>query len=427
MKENIFTTEKEKAVQILSKMNSQLNSLNEILKNANSLFKDIDKQDKNYRKLNDTLQTINDTTKKAISIFNANKKKIATKLSEAENFYDKKYIPLINKINHPQSGLSARLKETEKDYISYKKIRADCEVKCKEIATLVKDCETKSKELAKIEAVIKAFYKSSEASSKKIKDLEIEAKVTHSKIKQIHQELLSLEINSKKSGVNITGYEKHSKDLNQKIIDYHKVSQEKLEDIQKVYEIAHETGLSGEFEKRRNDLYKEINNWKWWIFGASLLLLVGIIILFIWQYQANGNKFDEIFDFNFYVRFLIFSPIVYYLYFVSSQYNKAKKLHDKYAFKTTLSMTIKSHIELLTRNDYFNKAKENDKILDFILDGFRIIYNEPYVFDNYKMKIKLANFEIDLQRKMIDKLSEITGSETKGNLIQATVETNSNK
>ncbi|MDR0661569.1 MAG: hypothetical protein LBG19_12465 [Prevotellaceae bacterium] len=421
-KHSTIEIQKEKAEEIVKKMNAQLASINAVLKNANTILGNIDKRDKDYKKLNDALLSINAKTKEAILLFEADKKSIEKKLSEANRFYTQKYLPLQNKINDPSEGLSAILKETQKDYKAYKIAKADCVAKFKEIVDITKNSGIKSKELAKIESAVLKFYKSAEANTAKINSLLVKADETCSKINQIYRDFLELKKTSKDLVDNISTLEKDSNTLKTDIEDHHKTSKEKLEDIQKIYEIAHETGLSGEFEKRRNSLNVETKKWEKYIIWTSIVLLIGVALLFVWQFKANNNRFDKVFDINFYVRFLIFSPIVYYLYFVSTQYNKAKKLHDKYAFKTTLSMTIKSHIELLTQNGYFDDAGQCDKILNFILDGFRKIYNEPYVSESYKMKIKLANFEIGLQKKLIEKLSEMTNCESGNNAIQAVIE-----
>jgi len=50
----------------------------------------------------------------------------------------------------------------------------------------------------------------------------------------------------------------------------------------------------------------------------------------------------------------------------------------------------------------------SNQILEFVLDGFRNIYCEPSSSsDDYKMRVKLANVEIELQKKIIDKLAEL--------------------
>ena len=56
------------------------------------------------------------------------------------------------------------------------------------------------------------------------------------------------------------------------------------------------------------------------------------------------------------------------------------------------------------------------------MKGFGKIYNEPYADDSYKMKVKIANFEIDLQKKLIEKLSEITGHDCTAGAVQTVIE-----
>lgn len=410
------------AEQIVAKMNEQLMSINAVLKNANAILTKIDKKDKEYQKLNNTLLSINATTKVAIKSFDADQRKIKAKLSEANRFYDEKFVPVAKKVNDPQRGLPIILKTIQKDYEAYKIVKEKCVAKFDEIANAAKECRAKSKELAGIEKAIIKFHKNAEASTFQIGELLIAAGKTNTTINQIHKDLTILHETSKKSAKNIETLEGESKSLNADIAEYHRISDENKKAIEKIYGIAHETGLSGEFEKRRNTLGNEIRKWEKFVLWTSVALLAGVIMLFVGQLWANKWEFDDVFDLNFYVRFLVFSPVVYYLYFVSTQYNKAKKLHDKYAFKTTLAMVIKSHIELLTQHGYFDEDGQCNKILDFILKGFGKIYNEPYTDDNYKMKIKLANFEIDMQQKIIDKLGEITGYESGNNAIQTVIE-----
>jgi hypothetical protein len=68
-------------------------------------------------------------------------------------------------------------------------------------------------------------------------------------------------------------------------------------------------------------------------------------------------------------------------------------------------MTIKSHIELLTHVENFQSPERLDKILDFIIEAFNKIYNEPYSNDDFKMKVELANIKLDLQKNLLDKIN----------------------
>ncbi|WP_251214433.1 hypothetical protein [Alistipes muris] len=399
---------RQKAVELVAEITVLKNSLNSIFKETNSLFSGIKSNDKIYKSLVEKLDIINKETAIAIAGFKGDKNKIIKLLNEAEKFYKDKYSPLAAKYAIKKKEFVADTISADKERKKFEKLKRDCMSQYNEIVLLGKNYKARIIELKKIENAMQNLHRAAEQNKGKIDKLQEavtlaqkEATISNSNIKVLERECISLT-------KNIRAYARESDVNNQKIVKLHRDSETKLAEIQRIYEIASETGLGGEFEKRRNSLNAEIKKWEIYILATSILLFVGIIGLFIFQLGINQWVLNATFDLNFYVRFLIFSPVVYYLYFISIQYSKAKQLHDKYAFKVTLSMTIKSHIELLTQQGYFKEEKHLDQILGFVLDGFRNIYCEPNnSSDDYKMRIKLADVEIELQKKIIDKLAEL--------------------
>ncbi len=398
---------REQASQLVEEIRSIKDSLTSILHETDTLFKNIKSNDKGYKALIEKLNDINERTLIAITAFKKDQSQITRYFKEADKFYQDKYLPLTEKYAITKKEFTTNANNAEKDAKKFKELKAECTSKYEEIIVLGKNYKAKITELKKIEAAIQKLHKASEQNKGKIDDLYRVITEVHKdillkceNIKELHSECDNLTKDIQK-------YRQESDSNNQKIHKLHETSKVTLSEIQKIYEIASETGLSGEFEKRRDTLKKEIDKWGKYIFLTSILLFGGILALFVFQLGLNCWKLDDTFDLNFYIRFLIFSPVVYYLYFISVQYSQAKELHDKYAFKTTLSMTIKSHIELLTQQGYFNEKEHVDKVLKFILDGFRNIYSEPNKnSENYKMKVKLANIEIELQKKIIAQLSK---------------------
>ncbi|NCE72384.1 hypothetical protein [Odoribacter sp. Z80] len=398
---------REQASQLVEEIRSIKDSLTSILHETDTLFKNIKSNDKGYKALIEKLNDINERTRIAITAFKKDQSQITRYFKEADKFYQDKYLPLTEKYAITKKEFTTNANNAEKDAKKFKELKAECTSKYEEIIVLGKNYKAKITELKKIEAAIQKLHKASEQNKGKIDDLYRVITEVHKdillkceNIKELHSECDNLTKDIQK-------YRQESDSNNQKIHKLHETSKVTLSEIQKIYEIASETGLSGEFEKRRDTLKKEIDKWGKYIFLTSILLFGGILALFVFQLGLNCWKLDDTFDLNFYIRFLIFSPVVYYLYFISVQYSQAKELHDKYAFKTTLSMTIKSHIELLTQQGYFNEKEHVDKVLKFILDGFRNIYSEPNKnSENYKMKVKLANIEIELQKKIIAQLSK---------------------
>lgn len=400
---------RQKAVELVAEITTLRNSVADIFQDANSVLGSIKFNEKVYKSLVEKLYVINDETKTAIVGFKRDKNQIIKYLNEAERFYKEKYAPLATKYATKKKEIAADASGADKERKKFEKLKKDCLSLYNEIVILGKNYKARIVELKKIENVIQNLYRAAEQNKGKIDKIQEavaivqkEVTISNNHIKVLERECVSLTTNIRK-------YANESNANNQKIAKLHSDSEIILAQIQEIYEIASETGLSGEFEKRRNSLNSEIKKWEKYILWTSILLFVGILGLFIFQLSINDWILNATFDLNFYVRFLIFSPIVYYLYFISVQYRKAKQLHDKYAFKVTLSMTIKSHIELLTQQGYFKGEKHIDQILEFVLDGFRNIYCEPNnnSSDDYKMRIKLADVEIEMQKKIIDKLAEL--------------------
>lgn len=373
---------------------------------AEKTYSHIDLKDVEYKKLINSLNRINSTTEEAIVNFRKDRDMIKTLLTQANNFYDKKFLPLSEKIEDKENGFRAKITSSNRELRELEKIKNDCSKQYDQIKRFVSDYKTKSRELSNINSNIRRLSESTERNKKKTDtllegilkaDKEIKTILSNSRKHDSETDTLEASIRNK---------ETISKDLLDKIQKLFNVSEEKKNAIEKVYQVAHRTGLSGEFENRRNNLEKEKNTWGKWVLGTSIVLLVSLIALFVCQlwlydFDLEANNFD----YNFYIRFLILSPIVYYLVFCSSQYNKTKKLQDKYSFKTTLAMTIKSHIDLLMSEENFQEPDRINKILDFIIEGFEKIYNEPYANDDFKMKVELANIKLDLQKNLLEKLN----------------------
>jgi len=380
-------------------------NIQDVLVDADELYSQIDKKDEKYKKLTQSLDRINKTTESAIANFRTDKENIKRLLTQANSFYEKKFIPLSQKIEDSNTGFRAKITQSSSELKELEKIKVNCGKQYDEIKRFVSEYKTKSQELRTINSTVRRLSESSERNKKKTDVLYDSVRKADIEIRTLLSKNQTRNTETQNLANSITEREKESKILLSKIEQLFNDSDSKRKAIEDVYQISHLTGLSGEFGNRRNDLKDELQVWEKRILNWTTGLLVGLILVFIGQLALYDFKIAGTnFDFNFYVRFSILSPIVYYLVFCSTQYNKAKSLYDKYSFKTTLAMTIKSHIDLLTKEENFNQPERMDKILDFILEGFAKIYNEPYSEEDFKMKIKLANMKIDLQKNLLNKL-----------------------
>jgi len=403
----------------LEKKKEQANKLvQEILKIKNDsqtfqdsikrLYDKINSKDQEFSRHIEFIDNFKQTSKDVIETLKYDKNKIQTLLNQVNTFYESKYLPLLEQIEHKESGFKARITKNNNLNKELEKIKKECSNKYVEIKKYVIEYQKKLKELSVLNLKIRKLADSVEKNKLKSDKFLSSITIANNEVVRLISEIRS---EKKESSQLFTEIQRINENSQKCVIDIktnHEEANEKLIAIQKIYEIAHETGLSGEFENRRNHLKVDINKWEKRIFIISFVLLIGLIVLFIcqlWLYKWDLT--NKTFDVNFYVRFLILSPIVFYLTFCSTQYSKTKKLYDKYSFKTTLAMSIKFHIELLTQNDKFQDKESMDKLLDFIINAFKKIYDEPYNDENYKMKIKLSNLELNLQKRFLEKLDEI--------------------
>jgi len=402
-----LNSKKEQADKILLEINDKHNKVIETKEKCDGLLKSIQLSANENKRINSTLVKIKTISDQLLKELNSKKQQLNTQFINVNSFFEKKYLPLILKIENPETGIAAKINSTK---------------------TLSKEIEKESNLINKQYDVIKKQSSEYRRIAQNLKTLETSTRKIYEyiqdkkpKFEEILKNLLEIEKNVKGSSSEIKkllnesskDYTEISSLKDKSITEYSMLASNKedsnnlLDSIREIYEIAAQTGLSGEFENRRNKLIHETKKWEISLQIVTFILLAGIIGLFflqlkLYDWDLNAHNFD----FNFYIRFLILSPIVYYIYFCNKQYEKTKKLLDKYSFKTTLAMSIKSHTELLLTNKHFQKEERIDHILEFIINGFNKIYNEPYSDDNFKLRLKLANIEFDIQNRIMDKIKQ---------------------
>lgn len=396
-----LASRKKQAEKLVSEIETELQAIGTFKNSAKNLISEISTDNKNYKKIVSSLNRINSNVQNSVDRFNNEKIKITQLLNQAEKFYNKQYIPLKQKIENSETGFKAKINEHNVLSKKLKSIENECNKKYSEVKTIITDLKKTVRELRTIDTSIRNLHTT--ISKNKIAS---ETKLT---------EIIKLEKNSNLLNSKIVQLEKKSTTLFESIKTSEKKSLEKLDviktnlstsddtlkRIQEIYDIAAETGRSGEFENRRNKLKSEVGKWETRVLIASAALLISVIGLFILQLWLLNWKITDL-KINFYLRFILLSPVIYYLIFCANQHSKTQKLYDKYSFKTTLAMSIKHHIELLIKQDLFIQKGQIEKVLDFVLEAFNKIYNEPYSDDDYKMKVKLANIELELEKKMIE-------------------------
>jgi hypothetical protein len=407
MEDENLISQKKQTDKIIEEINKKHNKISQIKENCDLLFKEIQSSTNNNKKIESSLSKIKSTSEQIFDDLNKKKNEINVQFINVNNFFEKRYLPLIKKIDNPENGFAIKIEKTNSYYKEIEKTSNSVSKLYEEIKKHVTEYRRIAQSLKSLETSTQKIFDFISDKKPKIEEIFKNISETEKNVKSSYTEIKRLLTESKKDNESITSLKELSSNDYSEILSKKDESDKLLTRIQEIYEIAAETGLSGEFENRRNNLKIEVGKWEKRLLIVTLTLLGCLFGLFIFQlYLYNWDIKGHNFDLNFYVRFLILSPIVYYLIFCSTQHDKVKKLHDKYSFKTTLAMSIKSHIELLLSNKHFQTQERIDSILEFIISGFNKIYKEPYSDEDYKLKLKLANIELDIENRILEKLTK---------------------
>lgn len=400
-----LNSKREEANKIVSEILEKSIELDKRLDESTKIINHLITNSKNSDGLNSSLKSTISSTNKTLERFRAEKTKVNTILKNVNSFYDKKYIPLLAKIEDKQSGFQAKLNNSKKETEEILKYKSIAISQYEEIKKIAIDLKSKYPELKRLDTNIRKLAINATNDSNKTKSLKDSIQLLEIKIKKTNTEIQALFKASEKDSKEIEILLNNSNNDIENITKNSAESNKILFEIQRIYDLAAQTGLSGEFERQKLQLSQQLKKWEFRIFIISIVLLISIISLFLLELKLYDWKLKSI-DMNFYLRFILFSPIIYYLYFCTNQFGEAKKLYDKYAFKTTLAMSIQNHIKMLLDEEKFD-INAKDKILEFVLNGFQKIYSEPYTENNLRIGLKLQSIEMNLEKKLFEKLNEL--------------------
>lgn len=396
---------KEQAEALFSDLSLKATELEKRIVAINEQLKNTRTENKEEQKTWNALKQIFNTANESVERFKKDKQVLSSLLIEAQTFYDKKYIPLKEKIIDPEIGLLNTLNTSKLQKKDIEKIGFQCKEQFEKIKESVKIHGNTLKTLIDLEHKTKKIFSEISIRGDKTKEISIEIGNAHRTALKLKSEV---DDNSNKANELVKSIEKLLTDSNclfDQITDIKNKSENTYRDILTLYEIAADTGRSGEFDRRRKSLTLELKKWEKHLFFTTILLLVFVVLLFWFQmFLYNYNVVNASHDLGFYVRFILASPIVFYITFCSIQYKQIRNLINKYSFKTTLAASIKSHLELLTSNEKFIEKRHVDDILKFTLNAFGQIYSEPDNNEELKLKLKIQTAEINFEKN-----SEIKG------------------
>jgi len=173
-----------------------------------------------------------------------------------------------------------------------------------------------------------------------------------------------------------------------------------VEEIEKIYQLATDTGLAGSFDQRKKQLEPDVKYWRLTFLVLTLVLALASLGFAFTHSEVNGLLV---------ARVTFFTPLLGLIIYSAFQHSKERKLLEKYAFKSATALALHSYTELLTNR--FKNPKSDDPILLFVLRAMQNIYKEPHEeTKRYSAKLDLSSQLGGLKASLEEELVEIKES-----------------
>ena len=397
---NTLKAKREEAGKILIEINKTSLKVEEIHKSIQKIFSESDLEKGKIDKTNRALLDVIRKSDRLISAYRKERDRIKTVTRLIDKFYQKSFTPLMTKIEDPETGFKSKIRQNDQMLKEVVKIKNNADNQFIRLKKLVDEYKIKIDNLRSIERSIIKIDKEVKLKGNNISKVNeiadnIKTQITlkQESIIQSEKEVSLLENQVKKDSST-------AETLLNNVIEYEKEANITLGKIKKIYQIASNTGLGGAFDARKKEYEIEVKKWQYRVgFTTSVLavIVLGIYIIHLCQYWGETVEFNA----DFYIRFLLTSPLIFYLTFSASQHHKAKKNHEKYSLRTTVALSIESHLELLANNPLYSEQENVDKILNFTLNTFNNLYQESFIKDKKKSNEKVEKDYVDNKFEMI--------------------------
>lgn len=391
-----------------------LNEINELSLKAEGIYESIQKislqssvEKKTIDKNNKVLIDVIKGSNQLIENYRNERDRIKVVTRQIDKFYNNSFTPLMNKINDSATGFKSKIKQNDQILTEVIRIKDNANSHLVRLKAFVEDYKQKINALRSIEQAIIKIDRDVQSKKENISKVNEFANEIKDNITIKQKSVIESEKEVSKLEEQIKRDSDSANTILSNIIDYEKEANFTLEKIRDIYRIASNAGLAGAFNERRKEYATEILKWHkivGWMTGLLVILIIGLYVVHLVIYWGDEIPYDA----NFYIRFFLTSPLVFYLVFSTNQYNKAKKNHERYSLRTTVALSIESHLELLANNPQYTEEESIKKILDFILTTFNNLYKESHSDETKIGKEELKKDYLDSKfEKILELLKEV--------------------
>lgn len=175
--------------------------------------------------------------------------------------------------------------------------------------------------------------------------------------------------------------------------DYESVSGD-VKEVRKMMGYIADGTLSYSFNKRKEDLNKQIQKWLWLSGIISLLAIGWVCVVFFWLKADTGHEWANII-----INGIKSSPLFFLLGFAITQYQKERNLMEEYAFRESVAATLTAYIEQMPDKEDEDKRK-------LLMSTVEQLYTKPVIVNKEYEALKLDSKDISETTKILKDLIE---------------------
>lgn len=175
--------------------------------------------------------------------------------------------------------------------------------------------------------------------------------------------------------------------------DYDEVSSN-AEEVRKMMGYIADGTLSHSFNKRKEDLNKQINKWLWISVVVTFIAIGWVCVVFFFLGANTGSEWANIL-----INGIKSSPIFFLLGFAISQYQKERNLMEEYAFRESVAVTLTAYLEQMPN-------KEDDDKRKLLISTVEQLYTKPVIANKEYGLLKLDSKDLSETTKTLKDLVE---------------------
>lgn len=182
------------------------------------------------------------------------------------------------------------------------------------------------------------------------------------------------------------------KDTKKTVDDFQKESQTLTADIRNTLNKATQFTLSQALQDRANSYRNQMYFWA--VLQAAAVIALTYAVYRIFEALFLNGSYEQNLErlqdgptlISVVSKFLFTTPLIFAVYYTTSNFRHARDLRDKYAWKETVAKNFQNYIKLL--KDEFKDEGYDEERFNFSMETIRSIYGEP----NVSPKKKKYNF-----------------------------------